>query len=77
MAAPKWQKKLTKTQIKHINETSAGTLRSLKINLKSQALLRHSMPKDGFDPCPICREIAERLGYPVIIKDKAEFKATK
>jgi hypothetical protein len=56
----KWQKKLTKKQIQHINQTtSCGSLREFRRNREYQISERK---KGGLEPCFECKAIAFRLG---------------
>jgi hypothetical protein len=56
----KWQKKLTKKQLRHIKETTdGGLLREFKRNREA-----HNKEKAAgkSEPCWECRTIARRLG---------------
>ena len=57
---PKWQKKLKKSEIKHINKTTdSGTLTQFKSNRKFHL----GKIADGeIDPCFDCKMIASKLG---------------
>jgi hypothetical protein len=52
---PKWKRKLTASQLKHVKETTQrSTLAEVKVNLAHQELLVF--------PCFDCIQIANRLG---------------
>lgn len=57
---PKWQKKLKKSEIQHINEsTVSGTLAQFKRNREQHW---EEVKKGKSDPCPECGAIATKLG---------------
>ena len=59
----KWQRKLTKKEIKHIKETTdRGTLIEFKRNHIQHEIWREEFPENS-DPCRECREIAKKLNF--------------
>ncbi len=59
---PKWQKKLTQAEVRHIAETcfaGKATLRGFKANREFHQL---AIEKGQDDPCLECRHIAVKLG---------------
>jgi hypothetical protein len=56
----RWQKKLTKKELKHIKETTnRGTLSEFKSNREAQIAQKLSL---NMEPCWECRIIASKLG---------------
>lgn len=57
----RWQKKLTKKEMKHLRETCDGppTLAALRRNREHQ---RQQKGESGIEPCWDCRLIAKKLG---------------
>ncbi len=56
----KWQKKLTKKELKHIKETTDScTLREFKINRRTQIKMDKKSP--GLESCLDCKFIAKKL----------------
>lgn len=68
----RWQKRITKKQMKHLKETQEGppTLRGLMNNLK------HQRDQGHWGRCYECEEIATRLGLelPPLIPGKNDPK---
>ena len=59
----KWEKLLTLTEIKHLRETTDGTLRGVKAVFKYQKELRDKHLRN--EPCWDCKMIAIKLNQPV------------
>jgi hypothetical protein len=57
----KWQKKLTKTEMRHLKETigTRPTLEAFRNNRKGQLEFRGA---GDIEPCWDCRRIAQKLG---------------
>ncbi len=57
----RWQKKLTKKEMKHVKESIVGrpTLAAIKSNRKFQ---REMLDSSGYEPCWACKFIAVKLG---------------
>jgi len=57
----RWQEKLTKKEMKHLQRNCQGrpTLAGLRRDRKHQATLKR---ETGVEPCWVCRFIAHKLG---------------
>ena len=60
---PKWQKPLTKKEIKHIRDIAGcRSLSRFKRNVEGQNEMRKQTPGAHAEPCWECRHIARKLG---------------
>jgi hypothetical protein len=62
---PKWQKPLTKTEIRHLKEMGVTTLKAARKNFAHQKKMRSSAPEPMLEPCWDCRHIAKKMGEPI------------
>ncbi len=59
---PKWQKKLTRAEVKHIAETCFDNVPTLRGFRANREFHRHEIKRGQNDPCQLCRHIAIKLG---------------
>ena len=59
----KWQKKLNKTELKHLHKVAeCHTLTQFKTTVAYQEKSREEYPLPGDEPCWECKAIARKLG---------------
>lgn len=62
----RWQKKLTKKELKHLREMGITTLGQARKNAEHQKQMRDDPQRRGLsDPCWECRTINTKLGLPI------------
>ncbi len=61
----RWQKKLTKKELKHVKEWVGDTLTAFKAQAKYLTEARKNRGNDFSEPCYTCKTIAGKLGIKV------------
>ena len=66
---PKWQKKLTASERRHLRSMGITSLHAMEDNARHQKEQREKYSKEGdmfvWEPCWTCKSIARKLELPV------------